>query len=263
MPALRLLALDIDGTLLRSDSTLSTANAQAVRAIQERGVHVILASGKPPWAMRTLAEQLNLPGPHVTANGAGIWSRSSGVELLGRISWEDVHRALDYGKEQALPRALSGPRGVFCQPAWRPDDVTQALREVGEDPPTVVAEACTAERDPWKVILIARRGVRLPPCPELNHGIWVRTGTAFLETVPGNTSKATAVAEICRRMDIPQSGVAAIGDSENDIPLLRWAAVSIAMGQSPPEVQRSAHHVTATNDRDGVARALEQLFGGE
>lgn len=262
MPALRLVALDIDGTLLRSDSTLSAANARAVRAVKERGVHVILASGKPPWAMEALADELDLPGPHVTANGAGIWNRSSGVELLGRIGWEDVHRALNYGKEQALPRALSGPHGVFCQPEWRPDDVTQALREVGEVPPTVVADACAAEPDPWKVILIARRGVPIPPCPALADGIWVRTGAAFFETVPGNTSKATAVAEICRRMHIPQSSVVAIGDSENDIPLLRWAGVSVAMGQSPVEVRRSAHHTTATNDRDGVARALEQLFDG-
>ncbi len=108
------LALDIDGTLLRSDNTLSAANAEAVALAVSSGWRVLLATGKPPWAITWLAEALNLDGPHVVANGAGVWSPSGGTEVLAEIALTDVTAGLEAARARGAPRAVSGPNGVFC-----------------------------------------------------------------------------------------------------------------------------------------------------
>ncbi len=262
MPRIRLIAVDIDGTLLRTDNTLSPANLAAVRKAQASGIPVTLATGKPPWAMVWLAEEMGLHGPQVTANGAGIWTPGQGTEIISRLDWEDVHTALAYARDNTLPRALSGTHGVFCEPGWAPEGVEEALREVGEEPPTIVPDACEAEPDPWKVITIARRGQPLPPAPALRTAHWVRTGSAFFEAIPSGSSKATGVEEVCRRLGIAREAVAAIGDSENDLPLLRWAGVGIAMAHAPAEVRQAADVLTTTNNEDGVAKAIEKLLAG-
>lgn len=260
MSDIRLIAIDIDGTLLHSDNTLSPANRAAVYQAQSHGIVVILATGKPPWAMAWIAERLALTGPQVTANGAGLWTPGQGTELLSRLDWEDVHDALVFAAQNHLPRALSGSHGVFCQPDWGIQGVQEALREVGEEPPSVVPDAGIAEPDPWKVITIARRGRALPTAPALATGHWVRTGSAFFEAIPSGTSKATGVQEVCRRLGIAREAVAALGDSENDLPLLRWAGVGIAMAQAPDEVLQAATRLTASNNEDGVAQAIQQLL---
>lgn len=260
-PMSRLVALDVDGTLMRSDNTLSPRNARAVTRAQQAGWRVVLATGKPPWALVALVKQLDLVGPHIVANGCAFWHRDGSVEVLARIPLPGVRTALGFASMLAIPRAVSGPRGVFTQADWGEPEVTAALREVGEEPPTMVDDALAADADPWKVILILRRGTPHPPAPIPMGGRWVRTHSNFFETVPGEASKGAALALLCNRVGIPQQQVVAMGDGENDLEMLRWAGVGIAMAQAPAEVQAAASSVTAGNDEDGVAQSLEALLG--
>lgn len=256
----RLLALDIDGTLLRSDNAVSARNAAAVATALQLGWQVALATGKPPWAIGDLARGLDLSGPHVVANGSAIWSEDSGVEMLARIPDAGVRTALAYAARHAIPRAVSGPRGVFTQTGWGEPELTAALGEVGEGPPTVVDDAVAAEPDPWKVILIQRAGQPHPPAPPVQGGQWVRTGPAFYETLPAKCSKATAVRLLCVRLGFAREDVVAFGDSENDLDLLAWAGTGVAMAHAPAAVRAAAGTVTASNDEDGVAVALEPML---
>ncbi len=256
----RLLALDIDGTLLRSDNAVSPRNAAALAAALQRGWRVTLATGKPPWAISDLARSLDLAGPHVVANGSAIWSESDGVEMLARIPDAGVRTALAWAARHGIPRAVSGPRGVFTQAGWGEPELTAALAEVGEARPTVVDDAVGVEPDPWKVILIQRAGCFHPPAPPVDGGQWVRTGPAFYETLPAGCSKATAIHLLCVRLGFAREDVVAFGDSENDLALLAWAGTGVAMAHAPEAVRAAAGAVTAGNDEDGVAIALEPML---
>lgn len=256
----RLVALDVDGTLLRSDNTLSDRNRRAVTQARQAGWTVVLATGKPPWAIARLAADLQLLGPHVVANGCALWSAAAGLELLAQIPPDGVHTALDFAAVTGLPRAVSGPRGVFCQPDWKPEAVAQALRDVGEEPPSEVTDAVAAEPEPWKVILIVPARAPNPPAPVVRGGQWVRTHPHFFETLPAGANKGDALRRLCRRLGIERHHVVAFGDSENDVDLLRWAGLGVAMAHAPAHVRAAAARLTAGNDDDGVALALEAIL---
>ena len=254
-----LLALDVDGTLLRSDNTLSARNEAAVRAARAQGWHVILATGKPPWAIRDLSAHLELAGPHIIANGAGTWSLA-GTHLLHELPPEAVSLGLRFGATLQVARAISGPAGVFCQPDWGVDQVTTCLAAVGEPPPTIVPDAVAAEPHPWKVILIAATDPPHPPA--LAGSRWVRTHPLFFEAVPASASKGATLHTLCAALGLQPADVVAVGDGANDIEMLRWAGLGIAMAHAPADVRALAAIVTKGNDEDGVALALEPLLQG-
>lgn len=258
----RLLALDVDGTLLRSDNTLSAANAAAVAAARAHGWDVLLATGKPPWAIAWLAQRLALNGPHVVANGAALWTPAQGTRLLEEIDPADVRAALADAEARGVARAVSGPAGVFCQPGWGEDTVAAALQAVGEEPPTIVADALAAERHYWKVITIAPAARGDPVVPRFRTGRWVRTGPSFYEVVPARATKASGLQAVCAALAVPREAVVAVGDSANDIEMLRWAGLGIAMAHAPGPVLAAADDVTAGNDEDGVAVAVQRLLTG-
>lgn len=255
-----LVALDVDGTLMRTDNSLSPRNAAAVAAAHDAGWRVVLATGKPPWAVTDVVRRLRLEGPHVVANGSALWRPGQPLELLGRIGAPDVHAALAFGAAHGIPRATSGPGGVFCEAGWRPDAVAAALAEVGEEAPSLVPDAVAAEPDPWKVILILRDGTPHAAPPGLRTARWVRTHRNFLEALPAGASKGAALRELCGRLGVPQRWVAAFGDGENDLEMLRWAGRGVAMAAAAPGVRAAADVVTAGNDDDGVAAELERLL---
>jgi len=257
-----LLALDVDGTLMRSDNTLSPRNAAAVAQARGRGWQVLLATGKPPWAVARLVQRLGLPGPHIVANGCGLWRPAAGLEVLARIEEPDVRAALAFGARHGIPRATSGPRGVFCERDWDAAAVARALAEVGEEPPSLVADGVAADADPWKVILILPAGAPHPAPPAVASGRWVRTHPNFLEALPRQASKGAALDLLCARLGIAAAQVVAFGDGENDLEMLRWAGHGVAMAHAPAAVRAAAAGVTAGNDEDGVALELERLLAG-
>lgn len=255
-----LVALDVDGTLLRSDNTVSSRTADAIRAASGAGWQVILATGKPPWAIRDLVGRLSLAGPHIVANGSATWCPPDTLDVVGRIDPEDVRAALAFGAQAQIPRATSGPSGVFCEPGWAPRAVADALAEVGEDPPTLVADALETEPDAWKVILIAREGSSHPEPPCLRSARWVRTHRNFLEALPRWATKGSTLQGLCQRLGFERDQVVAFGDGENDVEMLAWAGHGVAMANAPTAVRASAATTTATNDRDGVAIEIERLL---
>ena len=196
----------------------------------------------------------------MVANGAGVWSPSGGTEVLAEIALTDVTAGLEAARARGAPRAVSGPNGVFCEPGWGEARVTAALADVGEEAPTIVADALAAEERFWKVITISPVAEGDPMAPVLATGRWVRTGPHFYEVIPAAASKAAALQRLCAGWGIPRSDVVAIGDSPNDLEILRWAGTGIAMAHAPTDVREAAARITSGNDEDGVAEAITALL---
>ena len=269
----RLIALDVDGTLLRPDHTLSPRVRQALHAVQARGLIVCLATGKIYPSIAPLVEELGLIGPQIVCNGAAIADAPSGaVEREWTLSPDELtlaRRALAthaphlaiawYTPDAILTDAASGPAA----------DALAAILSAYHEPVPVRVPALAAPDvppplkllmtdDPAKLDLLRRT---LEPAFEGTTLRLIRTSLEFLEIMPLHVSKGAALREILARRAIVREAVVAIGDGENDIPLLTEAGLAVAMANAQPDVRAHADRIAASNAEDGVALLLEELLG--
>ncbi len=261
-PRVRLVATDLDGTLLDPSGRVTSRTARAVEAARAAGIHVVPVTARPPQALWALAAEAGVGPLAVCANGAAI------VDLAGRrvIEVEQVPgpvatdlvdriRTAAPGVVLALDdlECFSFEGGFFDVPV----DWQEKLEEVA-DARAVVARGC--------VKLLARLPGSAAPvlaqtlatalgelCHVTTSGLdWVDVGAA-------GVSKAGATARVCELLGIGFDEVVAIGDNHNDLPLLAWAATPMAPANAIPEVLASVTRILASNSEDGVAALLEEL----
>jgi Cof subfamily protein (haloacid dehalogenase superfamily) len=259
----RLLALDLDGTLLNSALKLSDGNAEALRAAMDAGIHVVLATSR--WyglALRT-ANRLGLETPLICSNGA-IVKRPDGAELLHLYVDEEVARdvvtlADDAGWEQFT--TIGDVTYMKMRPGVIPERLPAGLRiaerqsdHLGERPATSVlvygedAVREIKERFAGKYAGRARFSFNhpegLPPYVMVTHP---------------DADKARGLELACNELGVSPAEVVAMGDSESDLGMLAFAGLGIAMRNSPDEVKRAALHVAPSNDEDGVGWAIRRF----
>jgi Cof subfamily protein (haloacid dehalogenase superfamily) len=266
-----LVALDIDGTLLKWVEGVGTAYEQipratydAVRRAYDAGAHVVLASGRSPHGMTRIADMLDLPDEGkdrlwaVASNGAVIF-RYPPLEVVHEETF-DARPAVEAVLREH-PNALVAveERGVGYR-VNRPFPVGELSGElietnvdelVAEDVSRVIIRDPDATADDF-VALAGRLGL---------HGTdYVVGWTAWLDLSPVGVSKASGVAYVCEELGVPQEATLAIGDGRNDIELLRWAGRGVAMGQAVEEVKAAADDVTETVYDDGVVTELSRWW---
>jgi Cof subfamily protein (haloacid dehalogenase superfamily) len=264
MHAFRLVASDIDGTLLRQDGTLST---RTLDVIQSLPVPLVLVTGRPLRWLRQLYDQIPEPLPAICANGAVVYDPGTdevlhttpiAVDLLldvtkrlreavpdvtlavevndGRSFWYEESWPLHWDSEHSAVRVLTTPEELTSMPA-----VKLLVRSARHTQPDGFFE------------LISRT---LGDLVEATHS----STSALVEISAAGVTKAAGLAWLCEREGIAAHEVIAFGDMPNDIPMLTWAGRSVAMGNAHPAVRAVADEVGRTNDDDGVARYLRELF---
>ena len=278
--AVRLVALDIDGTLLDSSSELRPAVVDAVRRARERGVEVVLATGRRFRTTRAIAEGLGLVGHAVVFNGGVVKDLASGASV------EAVHLSRDIALECAETIRTVGAPVVFCDStggASETDILTEAhprehalqreyldfnrewLEEVDDvtapdvRPALMIASVGSREAlVPLHRTLLERMGSRA----EVHFLANPATNSTFVQVIPAATSKWQAVSRLAASRGIGAGEILAIGDDTNDLEMIRGAGTGVAMGNAPERVRDEADWVTAHHDEDGVARALERFVLG-
>lgn len=266
-PQLRVVAVDVDGTLLDSHHQISQPTRAAVRAAQAHGVSVVLCSSRCPGELKGILLGLGLtaPTPFVAAQG-GLTGR---YDRAGRLRVEREHRlplASARGVVAAAAAAgiavnwYDGERWIACR---LDAAVEEEARIVGHDPE--VADPLAEATPPHKLLLIAPDLrddafdglLRRLPGDLAAH----RSKAGYLEITAAGVDKAVAFDQLCSTRGITAGERAAIGDGLNDLGLFATVATSVAMGHAPDEVRRQATVVTASNDDHGAARALQALLG--
>jgi hydroxymethylpyrimidine pyrophosphatase-like HAD family hydrolase len=259
----RLVATDLDGTLLRSDGTIDARTRRALAAVEAAGVPVVLCTARPPRWMRPLAQATGHRGLAVCGNGSIIFDLHTETVLETFPFAVEVAREVVARMRGALPDATWAieRHGAFARepryvPHWPvPDD-------------TIVAEldALLAEpalqlmvRHPWLTgdELLAQARALVGDLAELSHS---SNADTLLEIGAAGVSKASGLAVLCERRGIDRAEVLAFGDMPNDLAMLEWAGRSIAVANAHAEVMRIADEVTASNDEGGVAQVLERLL---
>ena len=267
----RLVALDIDGTLLEwiegsgmTDEVVSPATLDAVRRVVAAGAHVVLASGRSPHGMTRVADLLGLPdlvdGPLwiVASNGAVVGTYPP-FELVHEETFdaraavaavlEEHPSALVAVEERGIGYRLNRPfpdgelSGEFT--------ITEVDELVAEPVSRVIIRDPDATADDF-LALSERLGL---------HGInYVVGWTAWLDLAPVGVTKASGLELVARELGVDAADCLAIGDGRNDVEMLRWVGRGVAMGQSVQEVKDAADDVTLSVHEDGLAHELGRWF---
>lgn len=274
-PAIRLVALDLDGTLLRSDKSIAPADAAAIAKARARGVKVVLASARPPRSVKALHRELGLDTPTINYNGAMIHIPDRDPCGQGRgVVLE--HKPLPAAAAQEVVRVARACDpdvlvSVEVMDTWHTDRVDPALltetaRHFQPDhlgPLDAVLAAPVT-----KVMLLAPRerldAVHDAVRSALGRRIAITyTDHHLIQIMHPGVDKAIALAWLAGRFDIPATQVLAVGDAPNDVRMLEFAGVGVAVGNAWPEAKAAADWVaTAGNDEGAVAEALERFVLG-
>ena len=256
---IRLIAIDLDGTLLGPDHRIAPADARAVADCRAAGVRVLLASGRSFGSMRMYCEQLGLTGPQITLNGGAIvGARDGAAEAVACLEEADV-LALARGLcDLGIPFVAFTPSGLFALPGT-PESAE--LEGYGEPPATVLPDFTRRNLpDPIKLLAFCPDASRDPELAALANGVTdtVRTSGGFFEFMVPGASKGEALREILRREGIPAEATLAIGDYYNDLSMFAVAGTSVAMGGAPADVRAAADFVTGPCTENGLAQALRR-----
>lgn len=266
---IKLVATDLDGTLLRTDKTVNAWTRSVLDAVQERGVPVVPVTARQPRGLTPIAEGCGLTGWAICVNGALAMHLTTGEVAFEHLIDVDSMATLTAAAREHFPGTVFATvrdRGATfgLEPAYRaltgPTDHQPAMLEsVDMELPEVIAQPALK--------LLARH----PEIPALDlaahltslglDGVHITTsGADFVEMAAGGVTKATAVAELCRTLGVAQADVAAFGDAPNDREMLAWAGHSYAMDGAVDEVLAVATGRAGSNDDDGVARTLMSLL---
>jgi hydroxymethylpyrimidine pyrophosphatase-like HAD family hydrolase len=259
LPAIDLIALDLDGTLLQENDRISPANRRAIALALQAGIRVVLVTGRGVDAPERLVRELNLNVPAICAHGALTKDFLSG-RVLGHIPVPLVHALpmIEYAEQNGLNVA------VYCEerfyrrtgsPLHMDDMRGPHWREV----PSLVEVLGTS---PTFLRFLGRESVEgmRRTFADLPLHFKYETWGEFEECAVTNAeaTKKNALMRLCRDLRIPAQRVLAIGDSRNDVPMLQWAGIGIAMGNALPDVRAAVGRVTAPCDENGVALAIER-----
>jgi Cof subfamily protein (haloacid dehalogenase superfamily) len=268
----KLVATDIDGTLLRSDGTVSDRTRAALRAAAEADLGVAFVTGRPPRWLDVLVEPTGYVGLAVGANGAVLYDVGQERIVTAHLLDRDLLISLGQELRDAFPGvqfALEYGLGFAAEPGyvheWEvnpPYDrrgVPPAPPRIGPleeiiDEPAVKLLAKERDLDSDTFLAAAARLV--------GDRATVTTSASFglLEISALGVTKATGLAELAAGLGVHPDEVVAIGDMPNDLPMFEWAGRSYAVGNAHPDVQALADEVTVTNDEDAVARLIESLI---
>jgi len=273
----RFVAVDVDGTLLNSAHELTERVRRAVRAASRQGVTVCLATGKLLRSIQPLINDLELYGPHITCNGAVIndlrppAARTADAPDLAwsqPLTPHEIRAALAAIRthDPDMPVAWYTADAILTDaPYGQLDSILRAYRE----PPVRHVATLDPQRatlpPPVKLLMTGSperlAHLRAAITPEIGETLEVITTTAdFLECMSRAVSKGAALRRVTERLGIPRDEVMALGDGENDISLIDAAGLGVAMGNAIPALAQRARLLTASNDADGVALALERFI---
>lgn len=260
----RLVALDVDGTLMTYAGVISDDVRAVITDLVEAGVHVVLATGRSAHSAVEVAHDLGLTQGWVVASNGAVTVR---LDPEAENGWS-VARAVTFDPGPALRAlAIELPDALYAV-----EDLGVGFRVSAPFPPDELSGEHTLV--PFEELASApatRVVIRAPEStPEEFHEIVERVGlhevsyavgwTAWLDLAPGGVSKASALEEVRRELGVEPFATLAIGDGENDLEMLRWAACGVAMGHALEVVRAAADEVTGTIDDDGAVEVLRRVL---
>lgn len=262
---IKLIALDVDGTLLNSKLEMSERMEKALRAVKAQGVTIVLATGKTRNAVQALVKKLELTAPGIFLQGLITYDAEGKVIHQQTLDPKLARRVITFVEERGFSLlAYSGARILVKA---NNKEVEEGITKYHEMPPEVVGPLQNLlDTTPLNKMMAVGEARAITALRwQLNAmiggaGKLVQAGIpTMLEILPPGGSKGAALKGLCKHLNISADEVLAIGDGENDIEMIKFARIGVAMGNSAQMVKDAADHVVGTNDEDGAADAIERF----
>lgn len=278
MKDIKLVALDLDGTLFDNSSRISKRNLTAIRSITDKGIHVVISTGRPFEGIPF--DQIKGTGINyaITANGSGIYEISTGkclyenamdeelvTPILNFLLTRDIHMDAFIGGKGYTPvqcvetaQKLTVPSSIknyIITTRTRLDNILQFIHENQLKVQKMTLNFCPAADG----TLIDRETVRkfLVSNPSITT---VCGGYNNLEFTRADANKGVGLRKLAEILGVNPDATMAIGDTENDLAIIEAAGIGVAMGNATDAVKARADYVTTTNTKDGVAAAIEHFI---
>ncbi len=270
--SIKLLVIDIDGTLLNPEGKITARTLAAVRAAQEGGIVVTLATARRYCNTVQIARELGIEGPLIVYDGAVIVGHPHATivhshPLQADVAQQAVEVLVRHNLQPVVHPATSLQEEIWTGPAER-DNPWLALYFAaypGQLHRMPYERLCTGHASPWRVVGFDSEESILALIPDLG-GLdcsWISIkrgsfGCAEIAFMERDCSKASGVVVLAQLLAIPLQQVMALGDNNNDLQMLQVVGWGVAMGQAPDSVKAVAQAVTASNTEDGAAQAIER-----
>lgn len=271
---IRLIALDLDGTTLRDDSSLSAYNYEMMNRAYEAGIHIAVASGRPYAAIPKEILDLPFVGYAISSNGAALYDATTRERMhVFYMNTESVRKIVDIVIEEG--GAVEG----FI------DGVPYSPRECVEDPVSFgathhgaiyIKETRTPVDDVKAYIeehiehvdcvdMVVKEGPQKDRIwhrinEEVEHVLPTSSTSFFIEVMDEHAGKASMVSVLADKLGIRQEEVAAFGNADNDLDMILWAGVGVAVANSPEHICQQADEVTESNEDDGVGKWIARYM---
>ncbi|WDT66226.1 Cof-type HAD-IIB family hydrolase [Companilactobacillus crustorum] len=265
---IKLIAIDIDDTLLNTEHKITTKTKQALKKALDQGIKIVLCSGRPLAGVSPYLKELGISGDDqyvITYNGGLVETVSGKIlsrEILNNADFRRIVKYVTANKMQyyvldgqsnvytsdhnvnriAVVQAWENSAGIFIRTPDKLDsnfEITKAA---------IVGEKETLDQ------------YEQPVKNEFSKDYYVvRAADNFLEIMHQNVNKGVGLKKLAEFLGLQANEVMAIGDEQNDIPMFDFAKTAVAMGNGSPKAKAHASYITTTNDEDGIAKALEKL----
>ena len=265
----KLIATDLDGTLVRSDDTVSAYAHAVLDRVRSAGIWVVGATGRGPRLLDMSRRDLPSAGHMVMAGGGRVVDLSAGGPPLvlrdDRLDGPVVASLLDdlealVGPLLVMVEALDGPDEPLwgdVDPGWPWPDLVAPMPRAESLTGEVVKVFVRVDGDGDADALLRVARAVIPPA----RASVTQAGLGYVEICPPGVDKATGLAVVAGALGMDRAEVLVFGDMPNDVPMFRWAGWGrVAVGNAHPEIRALADEVTATNDEDGVALWLDHLL---
>ena len=264
MTKISLVVSDVDGTLLTKDKTLTERARSAVQRLHQAGIGFTITSSRPAIGMRFLIEPLALWLPVGPFNGSSIVDPEMNPVEQHLIPKSAAERSLQ------ILREFGADIWLFTYDKWLIDNpagkyVAHEQHTIRSEP-TIVTDFTPYLASACKIVGASADAAGLEACEKAmqqalgSEATAVRSQTYYLDITPPGFDKGTFVQAMAKRLGIATDAVATIGDMQNDLAMFRVSGTSIAMGNATDSVKEQATNVTATNEQDGFAEAMEMIL---
>ena len=230
---IKLVAIDLDGTLLNEQKLISDENKQALAQAKQQGVKIVLCTGRPLAAMAHYLQELGLvdEGDYsITFNGGLVQKNDTGEIMEKKVMEVSLYNVLN--------KLLQ----------FQPADISDITDEFVLNKAVIAYDQ--EELDP-----------KIKEIPAEFHEMYeiIKTRSMLLEFMPKGVTKAYGISLLAKDLGLKQEEIMAIGDEENDLPMIQYAGLGVAMENAVPFVKEAADFVTASNEENGVAKVIQKF----
>ncbi len=260
----KLLALDLDDTLLSEDLTIPQKTVDKISTLHQKGIGVTLATGRMFTSARIYALQLGLTLPLVTYNGAVVRAAASDIAFFAHlIEPSQIRMVIACCKEHHWYMQLYNEDRIVVENITAETRIDPDLKNAST---LAVGDFLTADIKPSPKIMIVEKPENIGSVYDiLRHTIGDAlyiTGSKpyLLELMPQNVSKAKALAELSEKLGINRSEVITVGDSSNDLEMVKWAGLGIAVGNASKNLKEAADYITTSNRSQAIDEIIDKYF---